>query len=208
MKQIPEPTIRRFARYLRLLDELSGQGEEIISSTNFAKFANASPAQIRQDLLVLGALGSRGSGYPIQNVIRELRRALSVDKIRSIYIVGTGKLGLALSRYTGFGQGGFRIVGIFDNDPQKVGTTYGDLQIRDIRYIARDAAKDRPTIAVLAVPAENAQVVADTLVGTGIKGILNLAPVIIKTPKGIVVQNVDITTDLLLLGFKSEQNPQ
>ena len=180
----------------------------MISSADFAQIAQASPSQIRRDLLALGALGSRGSGYPIQDVIRELRRALSVDKIRSIYIVGTGKLGLALSRYSGFWQGGFRIVSIFDNDPQKVGTTYGDLQIRDIRYIARDAAKDRPTIAVLAVPAENAQAIVDTLVGTGIKGILNLAPVIIETPKRIVVQNVDITTDLLLLGFKTEQNPQ
>ena len=79
MEQIPEPTIRRFARYLRLLDELSGQGEEMISSADFAQLAKASPSQIRRDLLALGALGLRGSGYPIRNVARELRRALSVD---------------------------------------------------------------------------------------------------------------------------------
>lgn len=206
MKLVPEPTIRRFARYLRLLDQLSDRGENTISSTALAQIAKASPSQIRRDLLALGALGTRGSGYPIHSVARELRKALGVDGVRPVYIVGTGRLGLALSQYTGFQQRGFRVVGVFDNDPRKVGTSYGRLRIRDIRSIAKDAAKDRPIIAILAVPAPSAQTVADTLVDAGIRGILNLAPALIKTPEGVVVQNVDITTDLLLLGFRIDQN--
>ena len=208
MKQIPEPTIRRFSLYLRLLDELSHQGEEIISSADLAHIAKASPPQIRRDLLALGALGSRGTGYPIQEVARELRTALRVDKLRYLYILGAGKLGLALSRYAGFQQRGFKVVGVFDNDPQKIGMKYGGLQIRNIRSLATAAAVDRPTIAILAVPAESAQAAADTLAETGIKGILNLAPVLIRAPQGIVVQSVDITTELLLLGSRIVHTPR
>ena len=206
MKHIPEPTIRRFSLYLRLLDDLSRQGHSIISSADLAQIAKASPPQIRRDLLELGSLGSPGFGYPISNVSTALRRALGLHKIRSIYILGSGKLGLALSRYTGFPQRGFTIAGVYDNDPHKIGATHGHLKIRDIRHITRDAAQERPTIAILAVPATNAQAAANTLLDTGIQGILNLAPALIKAPPGMVVQNVDITTELLLLGSRIEPN--
>lgn len=205
MKFVSEPSIRRLARYLRIFDELKQRGEESISSSELGQIAGATAAQVRRDLLALGGLGRRGTGYPVSDVARELGRWLAVSRTRPVYIIGAGKIGRALSRYPGFVQRGFRVVGVFDNDPKKVGTKYGDFTIRSIRDVQSLATKDRPEIALVAIPAESAQSVADELMDAGITGILNFAPVLLKVRKGIVVQNVDMTTELLVLAFRVEQ---
>ena len=116
-------------------------------------------------------------------------------------IIGAGKIGTALAAYRGFRQRGFRIVAVYDSSPEKIGTTWESVQVRDIELLAEDAERDRPDIAVLTVPAEGAQEVVDRLVGAGIRAILNFAPAQLHVPPEIVLKNVNMAMELESLSY-------
>jgi redox-sensing transcriptional repressor len=198
--KIPNETVRRLPVYLRGLALMSQQGLSSISSSKLADFVSVNPWQIRKDFSYFGDFGTRGVGYNIENLARQIKKILKLDTIRKTALVGVGNLGSAIMAYTGFGTYGFSITAAFDNDPAKIGRKMNDVAIESISTLDT-LSKRQVDMAIIAVPEQAAQDVADALVRAGIKGILNFSPRRIIVPKKIKVIIIDIATDLARLPY-------
>ena len=201
MKRIAESTVRRLSTYLRYLENLDTQGQQTASSDELALLCGTTPAQVRKDLSFFGSFGKRGLGYPVHEMTAHLREILGLEREWKVVIVGAGKLGAALANYRGFYQRGFRIVGVYDNDPNKVGKPWGEAIVRDMADLAQDIEREDAPIAVLAIPSDDAQGVVDRLVGAGIRAILNFAPAQITVPPHVSLKSVNMAMELEGLSF-------
>ena len=200
-RQIPHIIIGRLPLYLRALNRLKKEGYNYASSRELGKLLDISAAQIRKDLSHFGELGKRGKGYEIEFLISKLNQILNTDIIWDMIVIGAGDLGSGLARYKGFATRGFRVSAIFDIDPNKIGKKIGDLVVKDIRQMCDFVAENNIQIAVLAIPAEDAQHVIDDLVEVGITAILNYAPIYIKTPDGVQIEHIDPSVHLQKLSY-------
>ncbi len=201
-EQISEPTTSRLSLYLRFLNELDGKGVKTVSSKMLAEQFGLNAALIRKDLSNFGDLGVRGVGYVVEDLRRELRSILGLDRRLGVAIVGAGNLGLALADYPGFRQEGFRIVALFDNLREKVGRiSRSGVTIYDIRDLKQVARREGITIAVIAVPEASARDVVQTVVQAGIKAILNFSPGALRVPPHVKLKSVDLTVSLESLSF-------
>ncbi|HOK80273.1 MAG TPA: redox-sensing transcriptional repressor Rex [bacterium] len=201
IRKIPQETIRRMALYLRSLKKLKEQKFQIISSNKITAYLNVSPDQFRKDLSYFGPVGKPGVGYRVNNLIHHLEKILGIDRECRIILVGVGKLGSALLGYPGFLNFNFTIVAAFDSDKEKIGKIIGHVKIYDVSEMAKIVPRLGVQLAILTVPAENAQQVAEKLVSCGIRGILNFAPVNLNLSQTIRVLNVDMATELMTLTY-------
>jgi redox-sensing transcriptional repressor len=188
---IPDIVIGRLPVYLRALTRLAQEGHEVTSSHELGQRLGISSAQIRKDLSHFGGFGKQGTGYQIAHLVEQLRQVLKVDKDWEVALVGAGDLGSALAHYKGFSSRGFHITYVFDNSPQKVGHKLGNFDITSTDDMARIIAERGIKIAMIAVPAEKAQEVADQLIQAGIRAILNYAPISLNVPPHVRVQHID-----------------
>lgn len=188
---IPDIVIGRLPLYLRALTRLKQEGFEVTSSHELGRRLGISSAQIRKDLSHFGGFGKQGTGYQLDYLIAKLQQVLQVNKEWKVVVVGAGNLGQAISHYRGFTDRGFHIHSVFDADPDKIGTKLGSLQVQAISELKSTIAVQRIRIAMLAVPAEHAQEVADILVESGIQAILNYAPINLNVPDHVLVQDID-----------------
>ena len=200
-KQIPHIIIGRLPLYLRALNRLKKEGYNYASSRELGKLLDISAAQIRKDLSHFGELGKRGKGYEIEFLVCKLNQILNTDVIWDMIVIGAGDLGSGLTRYKGFADRGFRVSSIFDIDPVKIGKKIGNLIVKDIREMCDFVAENNIQIAVLAIPAEDAQHIIDDLVEVGITAILNYAPIYIKTPDGVQIEHIDPSVHLQKLSY-------
>jgi len=200
-KRIAQPTVRRLSLYLRLLEAFEAGAQPTISSDELAALAGTTSAQVRKDLSVFGSFGKRGLGYEVPELVAALRDILGLGRVWRVVIIGAGKIGTALAQYSGFRRRGFTVVAVYDNDPAKIGGAAVGMPVRDVTDLERDAARERPHIAVLAVPAQQAQDAADRAVRAGITGILNFAPARIRVPRGVTVQAVNMAAELEVLSY-------
>lgn len=202
-RPVPKVTVQRLPLYLRCLEALGDQSR--VSSDELADLANVNPAKVRKDLSYLGTFGVRGVGYDVDHLRFQIRTELGLERDWHVVIVGVGNLGRALANYVGFGDRGFRVVGLFDSAERKVGTRVAGVEVEPLDSLVR-AARDRSaTIGVITVPAEAAQEVADALMDAGVKSILNFAPTVIKPREGVEVRRVDLSTELQVLSFYLHQ---
>ncbi|MBI4240113.1 MAG: redox-sensing transcriptional repressor Rex [Candidatus Rokubacteria bacterium] len=205
ISKIPEMTVRRLSIYTRCLQQLEEDGIKTISSQELAERFNLNSAQVRKDLAYFGEFGVRGIGYYVSGLKAELLKILGLDREWQVVLVGFGNLGSALFHYKGFERQGFRISAIFDDDPAKAGRVADGIAILPLRDLGREAKAKTLQIGIVAVPAEAAQGVTDRLVASGIKAILNFAPVRLKVPKDVRLKNVDLTIELETLSFALAQ---
>jgi redox-sensing transcriptional repressor len=196
------PTIKRFPSYLRLLRQYQEAGEEWISATKLAGDLGLTPIQVRKDMAGTGVEGRPKVGFEIASLLESITHCLGWDNSTDAVLIGAGHLGVALSRYEGFASYGLRIVAVFDNDPSKVGKAIGYTVVRPMAQLADYIKGHAINIAVITVPAEAAQALADELVGFGIKAIWNFAPKDLRLPAGIVVQRTDLATSFAVLSAK------
>ncbi len=205
MIQIPYVVLERLKEYRRVLSALD---KEYITSEEIAKLADVSADLVRRDFMYLKTVGLPKKGYNRISVLNELDNIFSIKKDLNILIFGAGRLGQAIASYTGFDSYGIKVVAIFDNDPKKIGNFVGELVILkpDIEIIKRVIKRFSVSIAAICVPPESAQEVANMLVGVGIKGLWNFAPVKLRVPKDVVVVDEDITKSLLSLKRFVESN--
>ncbi len=208
MKRIADSTVRRLSAYLRFLEESARRGLTTISSDELAKRGGTTSAQVRKDLSFFGSFGKRGLGYAVDELIASLRDILGLGRQWNVIIVGAGKIGTALAQYDGFRRRGFLVSAVYDRDARKVGEVIATnspggapLAIRDIAQIERDVAREKPDIAVLTVPGEDAQALVDRLVKAGIGGILNFAPVQLRVPNEVALRSVNMAMELESLSF-------
>lgn len=197
---IPNATVERLPRYLRALEQLP-RHQTTVSSTDVARLSGVNSAKVRKDLSFLGSYGVRGVGYNILDLAGQIRRELGITEDRRIIVVGVGNLGSALAAYGGFENRGFEIVGLYDADPAKIGTTIQEHVVRPVSELTADVETGEVTVAIIATPATVAQSVADLLVESGVPAILNFAPAMLKVPEGVAVRQVDLATELQILSF-------
>jgi redox-sensing transcriptional repressor len=176
-----------------------------VSSEQLAELAGVNAAKVRKDLSYLGSYGTRGVGYDVDHLVREVSRELGLTHDWPVAILGLGNLGRALANYRGFSARGFRIVALVDADPAKVGTQVGDLAIEPVTALHALVTERRVAIGVIATPAESAQDVADRLVDAGVRAILNFAPTVVVVPAEVSLRKVDLATELQILSFYQQQ---
>lgn len=199
---VSEFTTERLSVYLRCLTILESAGVKTISSGRFAEMFHLHSAQMRKDLACLGELGVRGVGYHVGDLRRHITTTLGLDQLRRMIIVGAGNLGLALSDYPGFNSAGFVVTAVFDKDPGKTGrATRGGIPILTVEELPHFAAATDVEIGVIAVPATEAQNVYDSLASSGIRAVLNFAPVQLAQQPGIRTRSVDLRVNLESLSF-------
>ena len=188
---VPDIVVGRLPVYLRALSTMKSSGKQYTSSHELAEWLGISSAQIRKDFSHFGEFGKQGTGYSVLSLFDELRQILQLDREWPLIVVGAGNIGSAVASYTGFSQRGFRVVGLFDNDPAKVGMLIGGFIVLANSEIPRFATANRTQHAMITVPAPYAQQVADILVASGIRGILNYAPINLAVPPHVHVENID-----------------
>ena len=205
MKHIAESSVRRLSLYLRHLEEFAQLGKPTISSDALAKLSGTTSAQVRKDLSFFGSFGKRGTGYPVPVLAAKLREILGIGREWRVVIVGAGKIGIALAQYHGFLLHGFHLVGIFDNDPVRIGKKSEALVVRDMSHFDRDLRSLKPHIAIVTVPAEAAQNVVDRLSKAGLRAILNFAPTTVQVGEEVIVRNVNMAFELEVLSYALER---
>lgn len=195
-KTIPDIVVGRLPIYLRALQHMAQSGRKVTSSQELGEILGISAAQIRKDLSQFGEFGKQGTGYEINFLVENLDQILKVDRVWDIAVVGAGDIGSAVARYQGFADRGFRVTMIFDNNPKIVGKKIGKFKVYNSSTIAKTIKEEGIKIAMIAVPADHAQEVADQLIEAGVKAILNYAPLSINVPEGVRVQHIDPVTHL------------
>jgi redox-sensing transcriptional repressor len=195
-KPIPDIVVGRLPIYLRALQRMAQEGRQVTSSQELGERLGISAAQIRKDLSQFGEFGKQGTGYRIDYLADQLQQILHVDRVWDTAVIGAGDIGNALARYQGFANRGFRVVMVFDNDPGKVNAQVGPFTVQDTRELEAAIRGAGIKVAMVAVPASEAQDVADQLVRAGVKSILNYAPISLTVPSDVRVQYIDPVTHL------------
>jgi redox-sensing transcriptional repressor len=199
---IPKITIERLSVYLQVLEQMQREGVVVVSSGPLAEACRVNASQLRKDLTYFGEFGIRGVGYNVDELISAVSRSLGIDREWNCVLIGVGNLGKAIIGHREFVRRGFRIIGAFDCDPFKIGEAFAGLEVVCTRHLKERIRDKNVRIGVLATPSEHAQRAADYLVGAGIKGILNYAPLRIAVPSDVTVEHVDIFHHLYSLAYE------
>jgi len=205
--KISDAVIRRLPLYLRVLDELSNEGDvPLISSQELGVKAGVGPALVRKDLAWFGEFGKQGVGYEVGFLRNELRKILNLEQEMAVALAGVGSLGRALARYhlkryADNDSFNLRLAALFDSDPAKVGTEVEGITIASLEEIPQKVAEEQIKIAILAVPSDAAQDVANRFIRAGVNCILNYAPAKLQVPDTVQVASVDLSLELQRLAY-------
>lgn len=198
-KMIPIATAKRLSLYYRYLRILHETGTKRISSNDLSEAVKVDSATIRRDFSYFGALGKRGYGYDVEELMKFFGRILNQDRLTNVALVGVGNLGRALLHYNFRRSHNIRISAGFDVDETLINTVRDGIPIYGTDELIQQLSDQQIEVAILAVPSEVAQQTADVLVEGGIKGILNFTPIRISVPPHVKVQQVDLTNELQTL---------
>jgi redox-sensing transcriptional repressor len=205
VRRIPEATVARLPLYLRALAEAARDRTVTISSEALAERAGVNAPQVRKDLSHLGSYGTRGVGYDVAYLLRQINRQLGLTEDRRVAIIGAGNLGQALACYGGFPSRGFHVVAAFDVDPAKVGMRLGPTVVHPTSAMIDVIRDEKVAIAVIATPAPVAQSVVEAAVSAGVGSILNFAPTTVSVPPHVALRQVDLGIELQILSFYQQQ---
>ena len=205
-RSVSASVINRLPRYYRYLGELLKCGVERISSTELSEKMGITASQIRQDLNCFGGFGQQGYGYNVEYLYGEISCILGLNHGYTAILVGAGNIGRAFTQNTNFEKRGFRLIGIFDTDPAKIGMKVGNLTISDACGLKEFIKREKPTMAILAVPRAVVNRVAGELKDCGIRAFLNFSYAEISAGDGIAVENVHLSDSLMRLCYKISAN--
>ena len=196
---ISETVIRRMPVYHRYLKELIEDGVERVSSKELSGLTGFSASQIRQDLNNFGGFGQQGYGYNTKALKDQVDKILGIDKSYKSIVIGAGRLGQAIARYNGFRDSGFNVISLFDikDDIEDI----SGIKVRNMKDLENYIRDEGVDVAIITVPREVCEEVADRVIDAGVKGIWNFAPYDLKGPEGIVVENIRLNDSLLTLSY-------
>ena len=200
-QKIADATIGRLSRYYRTLKHLEANEVETVSSNELARRNNVTSAQVRKDFSFFGAFGRRGLGYNVRELKRQIAKILGLDQTWHLALVGVGNIGNALLNFKQFQEHSFEFTLLLDSDPDKIGKEISGLEVKNLDNLTYEVRQGHVDIAVIAVPVEAAQKVADALVEAGIKAILNFAPITLMVPPGVTVRNENMVIEIEHLSF-------
>lgn len=202
-QNISDAVIHRLPRYYRYLDDLYNKGMVRISSNSLGAKMDITASQIRQDLSCFGEFGQQGYGYNVAELRSEIGHILGIDNGHRLIIIGAGHLGHALLQNFDFGKVGFQIDSAFDVSPALTGTTIGSVTIRDMEELEDYVAQYHPNVAVLTVPQNVAQPLADRLIALGIKGFWNFTNVELSSAEpDVFFEDIHFVDTLLTLSYR------
>ena len=205
-KNISMAVIRRLPKYYRYLGDLLDKDVQRISSKELSSIIGFTASQIRQDLNNFGGFGQQGYGYNIEALHTEIGKILGLDRPYNAILIGAGNLGQAIANYSGFRKAGFEIKALFDANPKIIGLKIRDFEILDSDEIEGFIKENKIDIAILCVPKNGVQELADRLVNSGIKGIWNFAPIDLDVPSDIIVESVNLTESLFTLSYLMKED--
>ncbi len=205
-KNISMAVIRRLPKYYRYLGDLLDKDVQRISSKELSSIIGFTASQIRQDLNNFGGFGQQGYGYNIEALHTEIGKILGLDRPYNAILIGAGNLGQAIANYSGFRKAGFEIKALFDANPKIIGLKIRDFEILDSDKIEEFIRENNIDIAILCVPKNGVQELADRLVNSGIKGIWNFAPIDLNVPSDIIVESVNLTESLFTLSYLMKED--
>lgn len=200
-RKISLHVVRRLPRYYRFFSEVSKKGEKGISSLEIGRRMGFTPSQVRQDFNCFGGFGQQGYGYNVEQLRREMREILNIDKRISAILVGVGNLGRALHGFISGGSYGISITGLFDINPKIASQVTPKIKIRNITELEEFCGVNKPEIAILCIPGNNAQQMAERLAKLGIKGFWNFSQADLMLPETVFVENVHLGDSLLTLNY-------
>lgn len=200
-KKVSMAVVRRLPKYYRYLLELMNKDVKRISSYELSKLTGFTASQIRQDFNNFGGFGQQGYGYNIEELYKQFRSILGLDIQHNGIVIGAGNLGQSIANYKYFDENGLNIVGIFEKNPRLIGFKIRDIPILDLYDIEEFCKQKDIEIAVITTPKEDAQAVADKVISLGIKSIWNFAPLDIKIPSDVVIENIHLSESLMALMF-------
>src|SRR5699024_8036552 len=183
--KIPQATAKRLPLYYRFLNNLNQQGKKRVSSKELSEAVKVDSATIRRDFSYFGALGKKGYGYNVEYLLGFFRSTLDQHEVTPVALIGVGNLGTAFLNYNLLKNNNIRVTMAFDTDPAKIGTEIGGVPVYDIGEVEENI--DGVTVAILTVPAQEAQLTAEVLVKNGVDGILNFTPARITVPNSVRV---------------------
>jgi len=199
--EIPRKTIYRLSIYLRCLQRLKANDIRTVSSEALAQVAGVKPTQLRKDLTYFGQFGTRGLGYDVEQLARMITNLLGTSSLQPVVLVGVGNLGTALLSYRGFQEEGFEIAAAFDVDSKRYRDKKLPVTVHSMDKLPEVIRAQHVKMAIITVPANAAQEVANTLVQAGITGILNFAPIVLAVPEEVMVSNVNLAIELENLSY-------
>ena len=188
---IPDIVIGRLPIYLRALNRMIQEDKDYTSSHELGERLGISSAQIRKDLSHFGEFGKQGTGYNVTYLHDQIRHILKVDREWSMAVVGVGHLGRAVANYRGFQARGFRVVCLFDVNPEIIGQEIAGMTVKPMSELKDEIRHQEIQVAMISTPLETAQLVADQLVEGGVRAILNYAPITLSVPPDVHVQYID-----------------
>ena len=207
-KKVSASVINRLPRYYRYLTDLLSSGIERISSKELSERMNVTASQIRQDQNCFGGIGQQGYGYNVKSLQSEIAKILGLDRGYTAVLVGAGNMGRTFAINTKFESRGFKLIGIFDSDPNKIGTTLTGHTIMDYKEITRFIEARHPEMAILAVPKQAMHAVAEELISYGIRSFLNFSYSELSAAEDIAVENVHLRDSLMRLSYKLLEHDQ
>ncbi|MDK9866388.1 redox-sensing transcriptional repressor Rex [Staphylococcus sp. IPLA37010] len=200
-EKIPRATLKRLPLYYRFVNTLKSKGIDRVNSKTISEGLNIDSATIRRDFSYFGELGKKGYGYNIDSLLHFFKNEISENDEIKIAIVGVGNLGKALLTYNFSIHDEMTITEAFDIRDEIIGTQIGKVTVSSFDKITDILAQEHIDVVILTTPEEVAQHVADTLVKTGIKGILNFTPSRVLTPSDVQVHHIDLGIELQSLLF-------
>ncbi|MUK88525.1 redox-sensing transcriptional repressor Rex [Ornithinibacillus sp. L9] len=203
--KIPQATAKRLPLYYRFLNNLQHQGKTRVSSKELSDAVKVDSATIRRDFSYFGALGKKGYGYNVEYLLGFFRKTLDQDELTEVALIGVGNLGTAFLNYNFVKNNNTKIVMAFDTDPEKVGTEIGGIPIYHIDDLEGKISGVK--VAILTIPASEADSVTDRLVTKGISGILNFTPARITVPEHVRVHHIDLAVELQALVYFLKHYP-
>lgn len=194
-KYVIKNSLKRIFLYRACLVRLKLMGVERVYSYTLANETGVTPDQVRKDFSEFRITGNKRGGYNIDELLEKMENIFHCNKDHNIVLIGMGNLGLALSKYSRFVQRNMNIVATFDIDPFKQKQRF-DIPVYSMNRLKEIIDRFSVKVAIIAVPEISAQEVADELVRYGITGIVNFAPVLLKMPQDVIVNNVNLCDEL------------
>ncbi len=205
VKAVPVPTLRRLPLYCQHLKRLQTCGIAVVSCSSIGRDLGLDASQIRKDLEATGIVGKPKVGYPVPALIRAIEHFLGWDRVKNAVLAGVEGLGTALLGLKEFNRYGLRIVGVFDADQRLIGGDLHGFEVRPLGFLPGIARSANASVGIITLPAGQAQGAADLMVSAGVRAIWNLAPIPVRVPDGVFVENGDFYFPLASLSCRLER---
>ena len=205
-KVIPTKTIERLSLYRRIIKMQIESGNDYIFSYNLAELANRKASQVRKDLSFLKNISSTSNGYDTKELMRHISRILDSNEIQKMAIVGTGNMGKALINFFKGRGKNLKISAAFDVEEEKINRVINGCRCFHVERFKEVVQLKKISIGIITVPESFAQNICDLMIDSGIKAIINVAPVPLKAPENIYIENLDFTMFFEKTAYHAKNN--